>query len=246
MVGCFELLIALAAFAAGAIASVAGFGIGSILTPLLSLELGTRLAVAAVSIPHLIATFARFWVLRGDVDRRVMLHFGILSAAGGLAGALFHSVASNPALSLVFAVLLLFAGLSGLSGYARKMRFGPGAAWVAGAVSGAFGGLLGNQGGIRSAALLGFGLAQRSFVATATAIALLVDAARMPVYFVTAGPELLPAAGLIALSTIGVLAGTFSGTTILKRIPEPLFQRTVGITILTLGCVMLVRAIQGR
>ncbi len=244
MIGLYELLAAAAAFVAGAIASVAGFGIGSILTPLLSLELGTRLAVAAVSVPHLIATFARFWMLRSHVDRRVLLDFGILSAAGGLAGALLHGVASNPALTLVFAVLLIFAGLTGLSGYARKMRFGAKTAWIAGAVSGALGGLVGNQGGIRSVALQGFGLHRQAFVSTATAIALIVDAARMPVYFVTAGQEMLSAVNLIVLSTIGVLVGTFSGTTILHRIPEPAFHRVVGIVILALGCFMLARAIE--
>lgn len=48
----FELLLALAAVAAGAIASVAGF-IGSVLTPLLATQVGTKAAVAAVSIPHI-------------------------------------------------------------------------------------------------------------------------------------------------------------------------------------------------
>jgi hypothetical protein len=244
MIGLFEMLVVAASFIAGAIASVAGFGIGSILTPLLSLELGTRLAVAAVAIPHWIATFARFWMLRAHVDRQVLLNFGILSAAGGVTGAWLHSAASNPALSLVFAVLLVFAGLTGLTGHARKMRFGPRAAWAAGAVSGVFGGLVGNQGGIRSAALLGFSLHRQAFVATATAIALIVDAARMPVYFVAAGQQILSAVDLIAVSTVGVLAGTFSGTTMLRRIPEPVFHRVVGSILLALGCFMLVRAIE--
>lgn len=52
----FELRIAIAAAVAGGIASVAGFGVGSILTPLLAVRLGTKLAVAAVSIPHVTAT----------------------------------------------------------------------------------------------------------------------------------------------------------------------------------------------
>lgn len=52
------------ALVAGAIASIAGFGIGSILTPLLSLWLGTKLAVAAVSIPHFIGTALRFSLIR--------------------------------------------------------------------------------------------------------------------------------------------------------------------------------------
>jgi len=44
----FNILVALAALLAGGIASIAGFGIGSILTPLLAVKLGTKLAVAAV------------------------------------------------------------------------------------------------------------------------------------------------------------------------------------------------------
>ena len=49
------------------------------------------------------------------------------------------------------------------------------------------GGLVGNQGGLRSAALLGFRLDRDTFVATATAIGLFVDGARMPIYFFTHG-----------------------------------------------------------
>jgi len=51
----YESALLLVATAAGAIAAVTGFGIGSLLTPLLALHVGTKIAVAAVSIPHLIA-----------------------------------------------------------------------------------------------------------------------------------------------------------------------------------------------
>lgn len=242
----FEVLIVLAAFIAGAIASIVGFGIGSILTPLLSLQIGTRMAVAAISIPHLAATSVRFWMIRKNVDRRVLINFGILSAAGGLTGALLHSIASNPALTLVFAALLIFAGATSVTGYSRRMRFGRKVAWIAGCVSGILGGLVGNQGGIRSAALLGFGLNRDAFVATATAIGLVVDAARMPVYFVTAGSQLLAMPGVIVSCTAGALAGTFFGAKLLRRIPEEVFHRIVGAIILALGAFMMWRGIQGN
>lgn len=239
----YEVLIGATSVIAGAIASLVGFGIGSILTPLLSQQIGTRLAVAVISIPHFFATFVRFWVLRKNVDRRVVINFGTLSAAGGLTGALLHSIASNPALTLVFATLLVLAGVSSLTGYSRKMRFGSKAAWIAGGVSGLLGGLVGNQGGIRSAALLGFGLDRHAFVATATAIGLVVDAARMPVYFVIAGDEVLRMPGVIISSTVGVLAGTFLGTRLLRRIPMGVFHRVVGAIILALGLLMMWRGI---
>ena len=242
----FEAFITAAAFVAGAIASVAGFGIGSVLTPALSLETGTRLAVAAISIPHFCGTLVRFWILRGRLNRDVLLHFGVLSAAGGLTGALLHAWASNPLLALVFATLLIFAGISGITGYAQRMRFGRSAAWIAGALSGVLGGLVGNQGGMRSAALLGFGLERDAFVATATAIGLIVDAARTPVYFATAGDQLLKVWTLIALATAGVVAGTLSGARLLRDIPERRFHKLVGIIILALGIFMLFRSVTGR
>jgi uncharacterized membrane protein YfcA len=60
----FLALAAGVAILAGAIASVSGFGIGSLLTPLLAVRVGSKLAVAAVSVPHLTATALRFWLLR--------------------------------------------------------------------------------------------------------------------------------------------------------------------------------------
>ena len=86
------LMIAVAAVIAGGIASISGFGIGSLLTPVLSLWYDAKLAVAAISIPHLIGTALRFWLLKGRADARVMWSFGLASAAGGIAGALLNIV----------------------------------------------------------------------------------------------------------------------------------------------------------
>jgi uncharacterized protein len=237
----FALIIAVGSILAGAIASVVGFGIGSVLTPLLAVRVGTQLAVAAVSIPHLFGTALRFWRLRTHVNRRVLVSFGITSAAGGLAGALLHSYASNRSLAIVFGVLLLFVGVSELTGLARHMRFGGPVAWIAGAISGVFGGLVGNQGGIRSAALLGFDLERQAFVATATAIGLAVDAARMPVYFATQLAEIARIWPLVLIATVGTLTGTVLGIRTLRRIPEMVFRRIVAILLLVLGTYMLLR-----
>jgi len=236
----FDTLIAVAAILAGAIASVAGFGIGSILTPLFAIHFGTKLAVAAVSIPHLIATALRFVRIGEHVDKRVFVSFGITSAAGGLVGALLHARFSSTALSYVLGALLVFAGIMGVTGLSRRMRFEGVAAWIAGALSGAFGGLVGNQGGIRSAAMLGMRVSKESFVATATAIALVVDLARMPVYAVVQGKEVMGIWPVLLLAIIGVVLGTLAGERLLRKIPEPLFRRIVSLIILTLGVALFV------
>jgi uncharacterized membrane protein YfcA len=235
----FELAVACAALVAGAIASVAGFGIGSVLTPVFSVKVGAKLAVAAVSIPHVIGTAVRFWRLHGHVDRRIFVWFGIASAAGGLTGALLHAQASSLTLAIVFGCLLIFVGLSELTGFMSHVRLGRSGAWVAGAASGVFGGLVGNQGGIRSAALLAFDAEKESFVATATAVGLVVDAARMPVYLVAERSGLLAIWPLILIATVGVVIGTLVGTPMLTRVPERQFRRIVAILLLALGGWML-------
>ncbi|HKN33880.1 MAG TPA: sulfite exporter TauE/SafE family protein [Terriglobales bacterium] len=235
----FQLIAFVAAAIAGLVASIAGFGIGSILTPLLAVRLGTKLAVAAVSFPHLAGTLLRFWFIRRHVDRRVLVAFGIASAAGGLAGALLHVWFRSAVLGYVLGALLVFAGFMSLTGLASRMRFGRGTGLIAGALSSVFGGLVGNQGGIRSAALMGFDLSRESFVATATAIALLVDFFRMPVYIASQWSDLLRTWPFVVVSALGVLGGTVFGQPLLRRIPERIFRAVVSCIILALGIAML-------
>jgi uncharacterized membrane protein YfcA len=159
-------LIAVVALLAGGVAAVTGFGIGSLLTPVLAIETATKLAVAAVAIPHLVGTLQRFWMLRGNVDRRVLLGFAV-------------------------------AGIS---------------------------------------------VPRTSFVATATAIGLFVDAARLPVYLATEWSGIAGIAPIVVVATAPVMIGTALGTRVLGRVPEYLFRRVIAILLTALGLYMALGA----
>jgi uncharacterized membrane protein YfcA len=88
---------------------------------------------------------------------------------------------------------------------------------------------------------MGFELPKEAFVATATAIALVVDGARMPVYLWTEGSALARLWPEIALATAGVLLGTLAGVRVLRRIPERVFRPAVSILITALGVWMLLK-----
>ena len=98
----FQIVLAIVSIVAGAVASVAGFGIGSLLTPLLALKTGISIAVAGVSIAHFLGTALRLFLLRKFVNRQILISFGLASAAGGLAGAVLHNIFQNTTLTIIF------------------------------------------------------------------------------------------------------------------------------------------------
>jgi uncharacterized protein len=236
----FSIILAIVAIVSGAIASLAGFGIGSLLTPVLAFKTGLSVAVAAVSIAHLFGTGLRFYLLRKYLNRQILVTFGLTSAAGGLIGALLHNTFQNAVLTTIFGCLLILAGISGLTGLSDKLRIKGPLVWLAGGVSGLFGGLVGNQGGIRSAALLSFKLDKNQFVATATGIALMVDAARVPVYLASQWDQIVSIWQYILIMIVGVVVGTAGGKRILEKLPESIFKKTVSAIILLVGILVLI------
>jgi uncharacterized protein len=238
----YTVAVAVAGVIAGVIAAVSGFGIGSLLTPIFAFQLDTRLAIAAVSVPHFVGTAYRFWTMRRSIDRRLLLEFGIASAAGGLAGALIHGALNSRSLTIVFGFLLLFTAAAELTGWIRRVRWGRSFGWVAGAVSGFLGGLVGNQGSVRTAGLLAYDVSPTAFVATATTVALIVDGARMPVYLATQGAEIAVLWPILVVATAAVVIGTAIGIRLLPNLRKETFRRTVAVLLAVLGVAMLVSA----
>lgn len=236
----FHLAILAVAVFSGATATVVGFGIGSMLTPLLAVRYGTSVAVAAVTLPHAVATAVRCWRLRANIDRHVLVRFGLLSALGGLAGALLYTRLGATTLTRILGGLLLLTATAQLTGWSSRWHpHGPFVALL-GLCSGFFGGVAGNQGGLRAAALTAFHLSPASFVATATATGLLVDVARAPVYLIGAGERLAQLWLPIGIAGVGVLAGTILGERVLMGLSPARFGRIVGVAVGLLGVWLLV------
>ena len=223
----------------GITASVAGFGIGSILTPVLATRYSVADAILAVSVPHAVATALRCWRLRRAIDRSLLKSFGIASAAGGLTGA-FLLLGFRTWAALVLGILLIATGLAGLTGWNTRSRPGRTTSAILGGLSGIFGGMAGNQGGLRAAALTTYRLTPSQFVATSTAVGLMVDAARIPVYLATSSARIAELAGPIAIATAGVVAGTLYGERLLISLSPARFRQTISILIVALGIWLLV------
>lgn len=236
----FFVAVFVVSIGSGATAAIVGFGIGSLMTPLLAIRFGTTNAVALVTLPHAAATAVRCWRLRRHVHHPVLVRFGLLSAVGALAGALIYTRLGPSALTRVLGGLLLLTAAAQLTGWASRWHPRGAVAALFGLVSGFFGGLAGNQGGLRSAALTAFRLPPVGLVATATASGLLVDAARTPVYLWHSGAVLLTLWAPILVATVGVLIGTIVGERMLLGLSRRRFGQTIGLAIGALGIWMLV------
>jgi uncharacterized protein len=203
----------------------------------------TAPAVAILAIPHAVATGIRWLRLRSAVHWPTFRQFGVASAIGGLAGAALQSRLGSPVLTVVLACLLLVAGTTELLD--RRVPLPQTPVWrlLGGAVSGLFGGLVGNQGGIRAAALLGFQLQPRQLVATATASALLVDAARIPIYLLSEGDTIAARVPLWVAASLGATVGTLLGVSLLSRIPPSTYHRLLGALLMILGFALFTAAV---
>ena len=228
----------------GGTAAVAGFGIGSLLTPVLAASFGTATAVAAVAIPHAAATALRCWRLRSNIEWNVVRSFGLLSAAGGLIGALLYTRFSNAALTLTLGLLLLSTAVATIVDLPARVRVRGAVVGGLGLLSGLFGGLAGNQGGLRAAAMLSFALPPVRYVATATATAMLVDLVRTPIYVWRAGGILASVITPLAVATIGVLIGTVLGERILLGLSIRQFRYAIAVLIGLLGVWLVVQGLK--
>jgi uncharacterized protein len=236
-------LISLVSFVAGATASVVGFGIGSLLTPVLAVCVSMDLAIAAVALPHLAGGLLRGWRLRRSIDWRVLVRFGSLSALGGLVGAFAFASVAPSVLARVLGALLVLTSVAGITGWSERWKPQGLVVWIFGALSGFFGGVVGNQGGLRAAALSAFDLEPTAFVATSTLIGVLIDLVRTPVYLFRAGEGLAGVWALVTIAIVGVLAGTLLGERMLMGLSRTRFRVIVSVAIGLLGLWFLLRPV---
>lgn len=245
-----EWSILVAALGASLLTLISGFGLGTLLLPVLALFFPLELAVGITAVVHLLNNMFKFGLLWRHVDRRVLLWFGIPGIAGAWVGALLlvrlsameplymgvrHAV--DP-LALVIAVLMAVFAITELVPTSSRYAFGPKALLPGGIISGFFGGLSGHQGALRTMFLLRSGLSKEAFIATGIAIALLVDLTRIPVYLERFPDTLFDRWPLIVATTLAAFLGAWWGKKLIPKITMRSVQLVVGVMMLVIAAFM--------
>lgn len=236
--GAWPLFLA-CAFAAEVLGTMAGFGAATVLTPIASLFMDIKTAIAVVAWFHLFGNASRLVFFGRAIQWGVWLRFGLTGVVCSVLGAAVTTRLSSAAVKLAFGLFLLGYVAASLRASARPLPRRPVTLLGGGVASGFIAGLIGTGGAIRSACLLAFGLPKEAYLGTSAAIALVVDATRLPVYL---GGGLLPSGmAPVVLSLIVVaFAGASLGQWAVRRLSARGFRRLVLGLLALMGVAMTV------
>lgn len=232
-----------------------GFGLGTILLPVMGLFFPVHVAVALTGVVHLSNNLFKLLLVGRYADRPTTLRFGIPSVAGGLLGAWALSAMSEQApwftwawgarqfevslIKVVIGLLMVLFALQELTPAGRQMRFGPRFLYLGGLVSGFFGGLSGHQGALRSAFLINLGLDKSAYIATGVLIACLVDGIRLPVYFNRfLTEEAAQNWPVLATAIVFAFAGAYLGARFMEKVTLEAVKWVTGLLIMAVGLLL--------
>ncbi|MCB1671186.1 MAG: TSUP family transporter [Gammaproteobacteria bacterium] len=252
------LLVCLAALGAAALTFFSGFGLGTLLMPVVALFFPVDVAIAITAVVHFANNLFKLALVGRNALGSVLLRFGLPAILFALLGALLlnwlseipplisytlggRSFSISPVKLTIGLLILLFLVVE-LSPRLAKMAISPTYLPLGGMISGFFGGLSGHQGAFRSMFLIRAGLDKTQFIATGVTIAVMVDLTRLLVYGNTLlGRDLGGQWPLILSASLAAFIGSFLGNRLLTK----LTYRSVQLVVSGLLLVVAVGLISG-
>ncbi|DAB39313.1 MAG TPA: hypothetical protein CFH83_01330 [Sulfuricurvum kujiense] len=250
------VVVSLCAFAAALLTLFSGFGLGTLLMPVMALFFPIDIAIAMTAMVHFSNNMFKGFLVGKEVERRVLLIFGIPAMLFAFLGAfvlisfsalppLFEyswwgkEIEVLPLKFIIGIVILGFVALE-LSPKIAKIQFEPKYLPFGGALSGFFGGLSGNQGAFRSMFLLKAGLSKEQFIATGVMLAIMVDMARMLVYGVDISISENSDLWVIFYASLAAFLGSYVAAKLIKKVTIESVKRIVSLFLIVISLGMIV------
>lgn len=253
-------IILITTFCASFITLFSGFGLGSVLMPVMAIFFPVSVAVALTAVVHLLNNLFKLATMWRHIHWEVGLRFGIPALLAAIPGALilmFISGIQEPIITtiadknvailpvnIVIGLLLIGFAIVEWSNMAKKVTIPLLMLPLGGILSGFFGGLSGHQGAFRSMFLLHSQLNSMQFVATNAFIASLVDVSRIIIYglsfsLVTQHVSI----GVMGLTSAVSFLAVFIGKRYIKKVTIDWIQRLVAFILMGLGMTMLAKGV---
>lgn len=234
-------LIGLVAFLVSIISFYSGFGLGTILMPIMAIFLPLPLAIILTAIVHFSHNSIKSAILCKTINWKIAVYFGSAAIISAIPGAfllkslsgygsikeymIFTIKAQISVLHIIIGILLiLFATLEILPKKILKFKN----LLVGGIVSGFLGGFSGLQGAFRSLFLINSIVEKKSYISTNAVIGTSVDIIRLFIYGFSFWNLLMNANITLLIIAIGcAILGNFIGIVFLKNITISFIHKIV-------------------
>ena len=249
-------IIGLCAFAAATLTLFSGFGLGTLLMPVVALFFSVEIAIAITAVVHLANNLFKVVLLGSKANLPVLLSFGLPAMLMALVGAwllnsltgdsiifsynLLDQVIAVSTVKLTIGLLILAFVLLELSPRLSAVQFDARYLPVGGFLSGFFGGLSGHQGALRSMFLVRSGLNKEQFVATSAVLAALVDISRLGIYSSDlAARSTTINWWLVGTACLAAFIGSYFGKKLLQNVTIRAVQLSVSALLVVIALGMI-------
>ncbi len=246
------VIVSIVAFVVAILTFFSGFGLGTILTPVMMIFFPVEVAIALTGVVHFSNNIFKLILVGKNVNKDVLLRFGIPAVIFAFIGAfllvkipnieplysyqLYGKTFEIFTVKLIVALFMMFFAVVDLIPYFNNLQFNKNKLPIGGALSGFFGGLTGAQGALRSAFLIRVGLSKEAFVGTTVVISSLVDFTRLSVYATRMmHSDLKENLPLLVCATLSAMTGAFIGNKLLKKVTIHFLKITVAIFLYIIG-----------
>jgi uncharacterized membrane protein YfcA len=221
------LYITILTFVASGVGTLSGFGTSTIMVPVLLVFYPLPQTLLFVGIIHWCGDIWKMILFWRGFQWKLVLGFGVTGIAASLVGARMVFTASDAALSRILGGFLAAYVVFLFLKPAFKTPKTTASAMMGGALSGFFAGVFGIGGAVRGAFLSAFDLPKAVYIATAGAIAFVIDTTRISIYL-SSGVRLetLLVYGLLLFIPASFI-GAFAAKRIVDRIPQKRFRLVI-------------------
>lgn len=235
-----EILLILAlVFGASVFGTVSGFGISTIMLPVLLIFYPRAETLLLVGIIHWCNDIWKILLFRKGIVLWLIVTFGLTGIAASYFGASLAFMVDEILFSKIIGCFLLAYVIFILLKPSFKLTKTKRTALIGGGFSGFLAGVSGMGGTARSAFLTSFDLPKPVYIATGGAIAFLIDITRLGTYLYRGARVEAPLLfGLVVFIPASFL-GAKLGRNIVGKIPQKHFRKVIAIFLLLVGIKLL-------
>lgn len=233
------ILISLLTFAAAFVGTLSGFGLSTIMLPIMVLFLPLPVALLFVGIIHFFSDLWKVVLFKKGLKWKLLLTFGLPGIITGFMGAKIVLSTPQDTLVKILGALLISYVIFIIFDPEFKLPENPVVSGIGGILSGLMAGIFGTGGAIRGAILSAFELPKVEYLFASGAIGILIDTSRIFTYI--AGGVKLPAIfawGFLVYIPVSLIAAE-TAKKLIDKIPQNKFKYVVSVFLFLVGARLL-------